>query len=234
MKRIASMRPRHRILKLAGFFLMTAIPLTAGDITVIANPSVRTNTISVNELRSVFLLQRKILKDGSAVEPVLQNSGSTHERFLREFLNRDGEEMSIYYQGLMFTGKASIPRQLNSDAEVVSYVAHTRGTIGYIGDASSTEGVKILIVGSQPSRKERALLKRVEPEYPDTLQRLHISGTVRLELKISPSGNVESVQIIGGNPILAENAVRAAKQWVYSAASSPSTVQVTIPFDAKP
>jgi TonB family protein len=234
MKRTASMRPRYRILSIAGFVLAAAVHFMAADIRVIANPSVKTNTISAKELRGVFLLQRKILKDGSAVEPVLQKSGSTHERFLHEFLNRDGEEMNIYYQGLVFTGKASVPKQLNSDAEVVAYVARTRGAIGYTSDGSSTEGVKILTVGSEESRKERFLLTRVEPEYPETLQRLHISGTVRLELTISPKGNVEGASIVGGNPILAENAVKAAKQWVYSPASSRSTLQVTIPFEAKP
>jgi TonB family protein len=234
MKRKVTMTSQHTILTIAGFLLIAAIHARAGDVKIIANPSVKTNTITANELRSVFLLQRKILKDGSSVEPVLQRAGSTHETFLQQYLNRDSEEVRIYYQGLVFTGKAWVPKQLNSDAEVVAYVARTRGAIGYVSDGSSTEGVKILTVGSEDSKRERSLLTRVEPEYPETLQRLHISGTVRLELTISPKGNVEVVMVVGGNPILAENAVKAAKQWIYSPASSHSTVQVIIPFEAKP
>lgn len=233
MKRKHTVKSPYSILTVLCFLLM-AIPVCAADVKVIANPSVQSNSISISELRGVFLRQRRILKDGSSVEPVLQKSGSAHETFVQHYLNRDSEEIRIYYQGLVFTGKDSIPKELNSDAEVVAYVARTRGAIGYISDNSPTDSVKVLTVGSEDSKKERKLLTRLEPEYPETLQRLHISGTVRLELTIAPKGNVETVLIIGGNPILAENAVKAVKQWVYAPAPSRSTVQVTIPFEAKP
>lgn len=234
MKKTVSTKLRHGILTIAGLIVIAAVHLKGADVKVIANPSVKTNIISSNELRSVFLLQRKTLKDGSAVEPVLQKSGSTHERFVQEFLNRDAEEMRIYYQGLVFTGKASIPKQLNSDAEVVAYVARTRGAIGYVTDHGPMGGVKLLSVGSEDSKKERSLLTRVEPEFPETLKRLGIDGTVRLEILISPKGTVEAVSVLGGNPALAESAVKAVKQWVYAPAAAQSRQELSIPFEAHP
>lgn len=234
MKETVPMKLRRRILTVAGLIVVTAVHLNGADVKVIANPSVKTNTISGNELRSVFLLQRKTLKDGSAVEPVLQKAGATHERFVHEFLNRDAEELRIYYQGLVFTGKASIPKQLNSDAEVAAYVARTRGAIGYITAIGAPEGVKLLTVGSEDSKKERGLLTRVEPEFPETLRKLGIDGTVRLEILISPEGTVEQVSILGGSPALAESAVKAVKQWVYAPAASQSRQELSIPFEAHP
>jgi TonB family protein len=213
----------------AGFMVSMAVHLFAGDVKVIANRSVRTNSISTTELRSIFLLQRRTLSDGSAVLPVLQKSGPIHEAFLRQYLDRDDDEMQTYYQGLVFTGKASMPKELHSDDEVVAYVARTRGAIGYVSSVTAAQKVKVLEVVSE-HRSERLLLKRVEPEYPETLRQMKIGGVVRLQVTISPQGRVETVSLLGGNPILGEAAAKAMQQWVYAPARSRTTIEVSIPF----
>ena len=220
----------RRVLASATIAVIVSLPVMARETKVIANPSVGVESISVAELKGIFLLQRKTLKDGTSVEPVLQKSGPAHEAFLQQYLNRDSEEIRIYYQGLVFTGKGSMPKQLNADADVVSYVARTRGAIGYVSATSPTEGVRVLSVTSGQPVGARVLLSRVEPEYPETLKRMGIGGTVRLQLVISPKGTVESVVVRGGNPILGEAAAKAAGQWIYAVAPAQSTTEVTIPF----
>ena len=125
-----------------------------------------------------------------------------------------------------------MPKELSSDAEVVAYVARTRGAIGYVSSAASTEGVKVLMV-SDGRNPQRTLLTRVEPGYPETLQRLQIGGIVRLAVTISPNGAVENVALLGGNPILAEAATKAVKQWIYSPGPSETTIEVAIPFESR-
>jgi TonB family protein len=218
----------------AGFMLVAALTAFAGDVKVVANPSVRASSISIAELRTVFLLQRKTLIEGSSVEPVIGRNGVTTDAFMKRYLNRDIEELRTYYQGLVFTGKGAMPKQLNSDAEMVDYVARTKGAIGYVGGSTNTVGVKVLVVTSEESKGERVLVTRVEPIYPETLQRLGIGGSVRLELTISSKGAVESVAILGGNPILAEAAVKATKQWVYAPGPSQARTQVIVPFEPRP
>jgi TonB family protein len=226
-------------MKACQYFINAAIALASvlnvfgSDVKVIANSSAAIDSISAGELKKIFLLQTKRLKDGSSVEPVLQKPGEVHDAFFKQFLNRDGEEIRIYYHGIVFTGKGSMPRELKSDAEVIAYVASTRGAIGYVSSGASTDGVKVLTVMSEKSRAERILVTRVNPEYPKELQERGIVGTVRLALTVSPKGSVESVQVVGGNPILAEAAVRAARLWVYSPAASTSAVEVSIPFEIR-
>jgi len=224
------MKP-SRLLITAGFMIVGALNVIAGDVKIIGNVSVKADSISTGELKSVFLLQRRTLKDGSAVVPVLEKSGATHEAFLRQYLDRGSEEIHTYYQGLVFTGKGLMPKELNSDTEVVAYVARTRGAIGYVSGGASTEGVKVLVI-TEGRSTERTLLTRVEPEYPETLQRLQIGGVVRLSVTISPRGMVENVAVLGGNPILAEAATKAVKQWVYTPGPSQTTIEVTVPFDS--
>jgi len=42
---------------------------------------------------------------------------------------------------------------------------------------------------------------------------------------------VENVSLLGGNPILAQSAMDAVRNWRYSAARSRSKMEVTIPFN---
>ena len=44
----------------------------------------------------------------------------------------------------MFTGTAPMPKRFGSDAEVVAYVAKTKGAIGYVGAGAITAGVKTI------------------------------------------------------------------------------------------
>jgi TonB family protein len=134
---------------------------------------------------------------------------------------------------LVFTGTGSIPKFLDSDAEIIRYEARTKGAIGYVSNDSSTPGVKVLAMAQPGANLERQLVTRVEPEYLETLQRLLIGGTVRLVVTISPKGNVEAVQLLGGNPVLAEPAIKAMKQWVYTAGPSRTMQEVSILFVRK-
>jgi TonB family protein len=78
---------------------------------------------------------------------------------------------------------------------------------------------------------DRKVITRVEPEYPDTLKRLYIGGTVRVEAVIAPNGTVESMQLIGGNPILGQTAMKAIRQWKYVQANAKEKLVVTLEFD---
>jgi TonB family protein len=206
----------------------------ASDVKVIANSSVKADMLSAGELKRVFLEEKIALGDGTHVEPVLEKDGPIHEAFLQEYLGRTDDDLRTYYRALVFTGRGSMPRELGSDAEVIAYVARTRGAIGYVSTATSAEGVKTLAIGDTGINAQRRLITRVEPEYPETLKRLSIGGTVRLQVTISARGNVENVELLGGNPILGESAISAVKKWVYATGHSRSVAEESILFDSHP
>jgi TonB family protein len=218
------------LLGAAGLMVFVSANSLAGEVKVIANASVKTDTISAAELKRVFLEEKISLADGTHVEPVLEKDGPVHSAFLQEYLGMNEDDLQTYYRTLVFTGKGSIPKAFASDAAVVAYVARTRGAIGYVGSAANAEGVKILAIGGSGGSAERKLMTRVEPDYPETLKRLNIGGTVRLRVSISAKGNVEDVELVGGNPILGEAAILAVKKWVYAAGRSRTIAEVTIPF----
>ena len=222
----------HRLVSLVAVVVVFApVRVLAADIKVIANGSVK-EAISATEVKSIFLEESNSLRDGTHVEPVLERDGPVHEAFLREYLGGTDDDLENYYRALVFSGRGSMPKQLGSDAEVVAYVARTKGAIGYVSAETIGGDVKTLTIVRGGNGTQRRLISQVEPEYPDTLKRLNIGGTVRLRLTIGPKGNVEGVEVLGGNPILGDSAVAAVRQWVYSASHSRTIEEVSIPFDS--
>ena len=125
--------------------LLGSVSAWAGDVKVIANNSVSASAISGGEIKNVFLLDSDSLA-GSHVQPVLSKGGAAHEAFLKEYLGKNDTALQAFYRSLVFTGKASMPKMLASDAEIVAYVAKTKGAIGYVSNGANTEGVKVLAV----------------------------------------------------------------------------------------
>jgi ABC-type phosphate transport system substrate-binding protein len=124
--------------------MLAAQSARAADIKVIANPSVSAASVSTDELKGVFLATKTSLSDGSHVEPVVLRGGATHEAFLKEYIGKTDAALETYYRSLVFTGKASMPKALASDSDMVAYVAKTKGAIGYVSAAAATEGAKTL------------------------------------------------------------------------------------------
>jgi len=59
------------------------------------------------------------------------------------------------------------------------------------------------------------LIYRVEPTYPPVAQQAHIQGAVVLAALIDRGGNIQSLQVVSGHPLLVRAAIDAVKQWRY-------------------
>ena len=57
--------------------------------------------------------------------------------------------------------------------------------------------------------------KRVDPAYPQAALKAGAYGLVEVQVRISQTGEVQSVQLISGDPVLASSATEAVKQWHY-------------------
>jgi len=79
-------------------------------------------------------------------------------------------------------------------------------------------------------RPARKILQSSSPEYPALLKYLRIGGVVRLNAKVLANGTVAQVSVIGGNPVLAESAVKAVMTWKYAPAAAASNELVVLDF----
>jgi TonB family protein len=71
----------------------------------------------------------------------------------------------------------------------------------------------------------RKVKTSVKPAYPDVARQMHITGTVRLEATVGPDGKVRDTRVVGGSPMLAQEATIAVKKWKYEEAAK-ETVEV--------
>jgi TonB family protein len=66
-----------------------------------------------------------------------------------------------------------------------------------------------------PDAAESNVIHRVEPEYPETARVQKLQGKVVLKIRIQPNGTVEGVQLVSGDPLLAQAAIAAVMQWKF-------------------
>ena len=124
---------------------LAARPVTAADVVVVANPGVAVSEVSAADLKEIFL-GAKTAVGGSDVQPVLAESGAAHEAFLKSYVGKSEQALKVHFKSLVFTGKGSMPKSFGSDAEIVKYVAATKGAMGYVSAGAEGAGVKTISV----------------------------------------------------------------------------------------
>jgi TonB family protein len=85
--------------------------------------------------------------------------------------------------------------------------------------ASSVEPAGVLELS--PEVAEGSLLYRVEPEYPEEARQRQMQGSVVLDVRMGGDGAVQAVNLVSGQPLLADAAIAAVKQWRFK----PRTVK---------
>lgn len=69
----------------------------------------------------------------------------------------------------------------------------------------------------------RRIKVAVKPEYSPLAKRLNLTGVVRVEVLVAPDGKVKKAHVIGGHPVLALDAERAAMLTEFEPAAKEST-----------
>jgi len=128
-----------RIIKLLSLVSLLSV-LFAGQasaaITVIVNNA---NSVSLtqNDVSRIFLGKLKRFANGDSVTPVnANNSVGTRTLFNKAALNKSSSQVKAYWSKLVFSGKGTPPKELDSDAKIKAFVASNPNAIGYIDSAN--------------------------------------------------------------------------------------------------
>jgi TonB family protein len=81
------------------------------------------------------------------------------------------------------------------------------------------------IAGSK--RKVKSLGK---PQYPDLARKLNLAGVVKVEVTIGTDGKVKRTHVVGGHPVLATEAERAAMQSEFEPGPKETTEVIEFKF----
>ena len=130
--------------KLTGTLVLAALGAAAlpasAETVVIVNPK-NPATRMFSEQASQFFLGKSTM-----FTPIDQAEGS-HIRndFYQKVAEKDASQVKAIWSKLVFTGKASAPKELGSSAEVKKAVAADPQAIGYIEKSAVDDTVKVIL-----------------------------------------------------------------------------------------
>jgi len=85
------------------------------------------------------------------------------------------------------------------------------------------------------SDARKAVVKKIEPEYPAMARQVRLSGQVQVDVIIDAAGNVEKVNVVRGNVLLSSSAANALKRWKFTpftgAGDKPVRAIASLTFD---
>lgn len=89
--------------------------------------------------------------------------------------------------------------------------------------------------GAQAANEEiaRRAKAKVQPVYPELAYKMNITGTVKIEVVVTPNGTVKDARVVGGHPVLATAALEAAKKWRFEPAATESTGIIEFKFEPR-
>lgn len=140
---------RNLIIGVLGVFLLFAVHRTqAAGAKLVVHQSNAMESITKAKVADLFLKRATRWENGRAVTPVDQTEkSSVRAAFSKEFLAKEVPWVKSYWQKMIFSGRATPPAELSSDAQVLELVRGNPDAIGYVSeDASLPGGVKALAV----------------------------------------------------------------------------------------
>lgn len=141
------MRKTSFILLLCSIALLPAGAASAAVKVVVhgSNP-----VASVTKAKAADLFLKRVTRwdNGRVVTPVdLSEKSTARAAFSKELLGKEVAWVKSYWQKMIFSGRATPPVELTSDAEVLDFVRGNQDAIGYVSEtATIPAGVRTLTV----------------------------------------------------------------------------------------
>ncbi len=124
--------------------LLNTLPTNATEVHVVVHNS-NSDEIDIKEISKIFLGKAKSFPNGSSAIPINQPENSKiTSAFNREVLNKSSSQLKAYWSKLVFTGKGTPPRSVDSDTEVLELVTNNPNLIGFVSSASLNDNVKVI------------------------------------------------------------------------------------------
>jgi ABC-type phosphate transport system substrate-binding protein len=119
-------------------------PARAAEILVIAHNSVPVERLEREAVAEIYLGTRTKWDNGAKIRVVMLKEGTTHEKFVQDIVKTTPAKLRDVWKKVVFTGTGTPPKILKNEADLVKFVAETRGAIGYIDAATPHEEVKVI------------------------------------------------------------------------------------------
>lgn len=114
------------------------------DISVIVHPS-NSSTVPAQEVSKIFLGKQSSFSGGGEAVPInLTEGNATRETFNTEVLGKNARQIKAYWSKLVFTGKGTPPKEVDSADDMLELISNNPNMIGYIDSSKVTGAVKVV------------------------------------------------------------------------------------------
>jgi ABC-type phosphate transport system substrate-binding protein len=129
-----------RKLKLAaGLAVLAAgVNVAHAEVVVVVSAKSATTTMTADEISQIYLGKSK------AMRPVETSGAPIRTQFYSKVAGKDEAQVKAIWSKLVFTGKATAPKELGSSADVVKAVAGDPNAIGYVDKSAADSSVKVV------------------------------------------------------------------------------------------
>ena len=100
------------------------------ELVLVVNPESGINSLSRTELINLYMGRFRQLPSGNTALPI--DLHDVRAEFYQLLVNKTLADINSYWARLVFSGRASPPRQAQDVAEVLDIVANNKGAIGYL------------------------------------------------------------------------------------------------------
>ncbi len=116
------------------------------EILVVVHPSNPTNSMTKSEVSALYLGRYQAFKDGSFALPFDQEAdGESRKEFYQQLTGKNVSYINAYWARILFTGRATPPRQVEDSAAVINVVKKNPSAIGYVTAGTKLNGVKVVL-----------------------------------------------------------------------------------------
>jgi ABC-type phosphate transport system substrate-binding protein len=127
------------------------VPAARPPFTIVVNFANPVDTLTVAELRRIFMKQQRLWAHGDTIVPVDWDAASQMRQvFSRTVLGRSVREMAEYWVQQSVTQGLAPPSTLNSGLAVARFVAMVPGAIAYLSPDAVDRSVKRVRIDGLP------------------------------------------------------------------------------------
>ena len=139
------MNMKIRTFAIAATLALGAMSANA-EIVVIVNPKNPAANLSAEQVEAMFLRNANAFRDGGGVALADQAEGAgIRSEFYQKATGRSIAQVKATWARITFTGKATPPKELKSDADVKAFVASDPKAIGYVDSSAVDASVKAVL-----------------------------------------------------------------------------------------
>ncbi|MFG6461776.1 hypothetical protein ACG04Q_09350 [Roseateles sp. DXS20W] len=131
---------------LSGLALAACAVASQAQVAVVVNPKSAAAAMTADQVAGIFLGKTSTLPSGATAAAADQAEGSAvREQFYAKVAGKQAAQVKAAWSRLVFSGKATPPKELGSSAEVKKFVAANPDAIGYIEKSAVDGSVKVVL-----------------------------------------------------------------------------------------